>query len=157
MFLSYYNHQNVLFNLAASNWKRVLRFLQSVDASSHMIQTSSGNVSLSILSLFYLCYYLLLFAFLVMYDYQSLLTCLLLFIVSSRCRLGREGITHYWSMVPQFTLVVPVCVVFLVMVLKQHNVYLLHASISPLLHKLPKFLPPTTTLLLWCNLERFAF
>lgn len=47
---------------------------------------------------------------------------LLVFNVTNRCKLGQEGITHCWSMVQQFTLVVPVCVVFLVMVLKQHNV-----------------------------------
>lgn len=38
------NAQSELYNRCNGNWKRVLRFLQSVEQSSHMVQTSAGNV-----------------------------------------------------------------------------------------------------------------
>jgi len=38
------NAQGELFDRCNGNWKRVLRFLQSVDQSSEMVETSAGNV-----------------------------------------------------------------------------------------------------------------
>lgn len=52
------NSQRELYDRCGGNWKRVLRFLQSVEQSSEMVETSSGNV---------LCHYikqLLFFCFL---------------------------------------------------------------------------------------------
>ncbi|KAK6134510.1 hypothetical protein DH2020_031744 [Rehmannia glutinosa] len=40
------NEQNELYNRCNGNWKRVLRFLQSVEQSSHMVQTSAGNMQI---------------------------------------------------------------------------------------------------------------
>lgn len=40
------NDQKGLFNMAGANWKRVLRFLQSVDGSSDMVETSAGNMQI---------------------------------------------------------------------------------------------------------------
>ncbi|XP_057513964.1 ultraviolet-B receptor UVR8-like isoform X1 [Actinidia eriantha] len=37
------NARNELFNRCSGNWKRVLRFLQSVEQSSDMVETSAGN------------------------------------------------------------------------------------------------------------------
>lgn len=39
-----YSARNELYSRCKGNWKRVLRFLQSVEQSSHMVQTSTGNV-----------------------------------------------------------------------------------------------------------------
>jgi len=36
--------QRELYDRCEGNWKRVLRFLQSVEQSSQMVETSSGNV-----------------------------------------------------------------------------------------------------------------
>ena len=36
--------RKALFDKTEGNWKRVLRFLQSVDQSSDMVETSAGNV-----------------------------------------------------------------------------------------------------------------
>lgn len=36
--------QRELYDRCSGNWKRVLRFLQSVEQSSEMVETSSGNV-----------------------------------------------------------------------------------------------------------------
>lgn len=41
------NAQTVLFDRCGGNWKRVLRFLQSVEQSSDMVETSAGNVLFS--------------------------------------------------------------------------------------------------------------
>ena len=38
------NARNELFHRCSGNWKRVLRFLQSVEQSSGMVVTSAGNV-----------------------------------------------------------------------------------------------------------------
>ncbi|KAA8526845.1 hypothetical protein F0562_008926 [Nyssa sinensis] len=38
--------QKELFNRCSENWKRVLRFLQSVEQSSDMVQTSAGNMQI---------------------------------------------------------------------------------------------------------------
>lgn len=38
------NVQKELLNRCNGNWKRVLRFLQSVEHSSDMVETSAGNV-----------------------------------------------------------------------------------------------------------------
>lgn len=38
------NAQRELFDRCAGKWKRVLRFLQSVEQSSGMVETSAGNV-----------------------------------------------------------------------------------------------------------------
>ncbi|KAK9938169.1 hypothetical protein M0R45_014923 [Rubus argutus] len=38
------NAQTVLFDRCGGNWKRVLRFLQSVEQSSDMVETSAGNM-----------------------------------------------------------------------------------------------------------------
>lgn len=38
------NSQRELYDRCGGNWKRVLRFLQSVEQSSDMVDTSSGNV-----------------------------------------------------------------------------------------------------------------
>lgn len=38
------NAQGELFDRCNGNWKRVLRFLQSVEQSSKMVETSAGNV-----------------------------------------------------------------------------------------------------------------
>ncbi|KAA8523875.1 hypothetical protein F0562_010298 [Nyssa sinensis] len=40
------NAQKELFNRCSENWKRVLRFLQSVEQSSDMVETSSGNMQI---------------------------------------------------------------------------------------------------------------
>ena len=40
----HFNAQKELFNRCGVNWKRVLRFLQSVEQSSDMVETSAGNV-----------------------------------------------------------------------------------------------------------------
>nr|XP_011459388.1 PREDICTED: ultraviolet-B receptor UVR8 isoform X1 [Fragaria vesca subsp. vesca] len=37
------NAQTVLFDRCGGNWKRILRFLQSVEQSSDMVETSAGN------------------------------------------------------------------------------------------------------------------
>ncbi|CAK9183035.1 unnamed protein product [Ilex paraguariensis] len=39
----HFNAQKELFNRCGVNWKRVLRFLQSVEQSSDMVETSAGN------------------------------------------------------------------------------------------------------------------
>lgn len=39
--------QTDIFERCDGNWKRVLRFLQSVEQSSDMVQTSAGNVTIS--------------------------------------------------------------------------------------------------------------
>lgn len=41
------NAQTVLFDRCGGNWKRILRFLQSVEQSSDMVETSAGNVLFS--------------------------------------------------------------------------------------------------------------
>lgn len=51
------NSQRELYDRCGGNWKRVLRFLQSVEQSSQMVETSLGNV------LFHYIKLLLLFAF----------------------------------------------------------------------------------------------
>lgn len=38
------NSQRELYDRCGGNWKRILRFLQSVEQSSEMVETSSGNV-----------------------------------------------------------------------------------------------------------------
>lgn len=38
------NAQKELFNRCCGNWKRVLRFLQAVEQSSDVVETSAGNV-----------------------------------------------------------------------------------------------------------------
>ncbi|XP_059661527.1 ultraviolet-B receptor UVR8 isoform X2 [Cornus florida] len=40
------NAQKELFNRCGGNWKRVLRFLQSVEQSSDMVETSAGNMQI---------------------------------------------------------------------------------------------------------------
>ncbi|GFZ02130.1 regulator of chromosome condensation (RCC1) family protein [Actinidia rufa] len=40
------NARNELFNRCSGNWKRVLRFLQSVEQSSDMVETSAGNMQI---------------------------------------------------------------------------------------------------------------
>ncbi|KAL0443515.1 UNVERIFIED_CONTAM: Ultraviolet-B receptor UVR8 [Sesamum latifolium] len=40
------NAQSELYNRCNGNWKRVLRFLQSVDQSSHMVETAAGNMQI---------------------------------------------------------------------------------------------------------------
>ena len=42
------NSQRELYDRCGGNWKRVLRFLQSVGQSSEMVETSSGNVLFSL-------------------------------------------------------------------------------------------------------------
>lgn len=39
-----FNSQSEIYDRCGGNWKRVLRFLQSVEQSSEMVETSSGNV-----------------------------------------------------------------------------------------------------------------
>lgn len=41
------NARTVLFDRCGGNWKRILRFLQSVEQSSDMVETSAGNVLFS--------------------------------------------------------------------------------------------------------------
>ncbi|XP_043715596.1 ultraviolet-B receptor UVR8-like [Telopea speciosissima] len=41
------NASNELFNRCGANWKRVLRFLQSIKQSSNMAETSSGNMQIT--------------------------------------------------------------------------------------------------------------
>jgi hypothetical protein len=41
-----WNAQRELFDRCNGNWKRVLRFLQSVEQSSELVETTSGNVLL---------------------------------------------------------------------------------------------------------------
>lgn len=45
------NARNGVFNRCRGNWKRVLRFLQSVEQSSNVVETSLGNVVLLLLLL----------------------------------------------------------------------------------------------------------
>lgn len=52
------NSQKELFDRCVGNWKRVLRFLQSVEQSSDMIQTSSGNVLFYYIQQFNICFFL---------------------------------------------------------------------------------------------------
>ncbi|KAL0362702.1 UNVERIFIED_CONTAM: Ultraviolet-B receptor UVR8 [Sesamum calycinum] len=40
------NAQSELYNRCNGNWKRVLRFLQSVEQSSHMVETAAGNMQI---------------------------------------------------------------------------------------------------------------
>lgn len=41
-----FNAQKELFDRCGGNWKKILRFLQSVERSSNMVETSAGNVLL---------------------------------------------------------------------------------------------------------------
>ncbi|KAG4960816.1 hypothetical protein AAZX31_13G261400 [Glycine max] len=41
------NSQRELYDRCGGNWKRVLRFLQSVEQSSQMVETSSGNMQIT--------------------------------------------------------------------------------------------------------------
>ncbi|KAE8692287.1 putative E3 ubiquitin-protein ligase HERC2-like isoform X2 [Hibiscus syriacus] len=42
-----YSNQRGVFERCGGNWKRVLRFLQSVEQSSDMVQTSAGNMQIT--------------------------------------------------------------------------------------------------------------